>query len=134
MKVRDLMTDRVFSLTESDQLFDARELMWDLNVRHIPVVDDERELVGVFSHRDLVRWTGASETTSLTEREETLRRTAVGDVMTRDVETVGPEDDLRAAATSMVEGKYGCLPVVEGRRLVGILTESDFVRLFAEGN
>ena len=128
------MTERVFSLKEEDQLLDARELMWELAVRHIPVVDEDRELVGLVSHRDLVRWAGADETLSLAEREERLRRTLVGDVMTREVETAGAEDELREAATVMVEGKYGCLPVVEGRRLVGILTESDFVAMFARGN
>ena len=53
--------------------------------------------------------------------------------MTRDVETVEPEDDLAAAAQVMLDNKYGCVPVVvEGGRVEGILTESDFVRYLAE--
>ena len=55
-------------------------------------------------------------------------------MMTTDLVTVGPDTDIRSAAQIMFAKKLGCLPVVEHGRLVGILTESDFVRLFAEGH
>jgi CBS domain-containing membrane protein len=48
--------------------------------------------------------------------------------MATEVDTVEPDEDLRAAAEILIENKIGCLPVVEGTHLVGILTESDFVR------
>ena len=57
----------------------------------------------------------------------------LADIMTTDVETIDPEADVREAAQILYDNKIGCLPVVEGSRLVGILTEADFVRLMAQG-
>ncbi|HEY4587832.1 MAG TPA: CBS domain-containing protein, partial [Thermoanaerobaculia bacterium] len=59
-----------------------------------------------------------------------LRRTLTAEVMTSEVETAEPDLPLQEAARIMFENKLGCLPVVEGWRLVGILTESDFVKHF----
>lgn len=135
LKVRDLMTEQVFCVTPDDDLATLRDLMMERHVRHIPVVDADRDLVGIVSHRDLLR-------SSLIEQpdlpgylqESVLTRLAVRDVMTEDVATVEADTDLRDAAELMFENKYGCLPVTEGTRLAGILTESDFVRFMAHGN
>jgi CBS domain-containing membrane protein len=102
--------------------------------RHMPVVDGEGDLVGLVTHRDLLRY-ALIEQPEVPRFVETalLERLTVGDVMVREVETVDPGAELRQAAQTMIENKFGCLPVVEGRRLVGILTESDFVRRVAQG-
>jgi len=63
--------------------------------------------------------------------DEILASLQVSEVMTRDIECVAPEDDLIEAARLMLDRKFGCLPVLAAGRLVGILTESDFVRLYA---
>ena len=65
--------------------------------------------------------------------EVILENRRVGELMTTAVEAVEPDADIAEAARIMFDNKFGCLPVVEGRRLVGILTEADFVRLFAVG-
>jgi CBS domain-containing membrane protein len=52
--------------------------------------------------------------------------------MALEVETVEPDESLRAAAQMLLENKIGCEPVVEGEKLIGILTESDFVRRYVE--
>lgn len=135
MPVSGLMTRPVFALRRDDDLATLRDLMEDRDVRHVPVVDPEGDLLGLVTHRDLLR-------TSLVEQEDTpdfvehevLSHLTVGDIMTSDVETVTPEADIREAAQLMYENKFGCLPVVEGSHLVGILTESDFVRLMAQGH
>src|SRR4051812_11158388 len=80
-----------------------------------------------------------SKTDSLIERPElpltlqhtVMQRILVEEVMTSEVETIEAAQPLEEAAQIMFENKYGCLPVVEGSRVVGILTESDFVRFFA---
>jgi len=131
--VKDLMTETVHSLGPDDDLATLKDLMDSRHVRHVPVVDEEGELVGLVSHRDLLRC-------ALTDRAEVpfslqrdfLRGIAVGEIMTTALETVEADDDLRDAAQIMLENKFSCLPVVEGPRLVGILTESDFVRYLAE--
>ncbi|HVS65239.1 MAG TPA: CBS domain-containing protein [Thermoanaerobaculia bacterium] len=133
MTVADLMTDRVFSLGADASLRELQELMWEHDIRHVPIVDHSGNLVGVVSQRDLARATDGTATLPLSARNDFLQGTRIETVMTEDVATVEPSDDIRAAAQTMFENKYGCLPVVAGGRLVGILTESDFVRLLAEG-
>jgi CBS domain-containing membrane protein len=58
----------------------------------------------------------------------------VKEVMSSSVVTIGPHEPLANAARLMLENKIGCLPVVDGEKLLGILTESDFVKLALEGS
>ncbi len=133
LTVRDLMTDKIFALRADDDIQMLRDLMDERNVRHVPVVDEDRHLVGLVSQRDLLRniYPSASELPVGTQHE-VLKRIKVSEIMTKDVETVEPDDDLAAAAQVMLDNKYGCVPVVEAGRVEGILTESDFVRYLAE--
>lgn len=134
LKVRDLMTDDVVAVRPEDDLMTLRELMIDNNVRHIPVVDADADLTGLVSHRDLLRAALIEQSGVAAYMEEAvLERLMVAEIMTEDVESVAPDADLRDAAEVMFENKYGCLPVTEGQRLVGILTEADFVRFMARG-
>ena len=133
MTVRDLMTARVFSLRPGNNLAAAYELMTAEHVRHVPVTDPDGELVGLVTHRDLLR-TGFIEGEELptSALQEKLWRRKLREVMATEVETTEPDGDLHDAALTLFENKIGCLPVVEGTRLVGILTEADFVRYFIE--
>jgi CBS domain-containing membrane protein len=135
LRVRDLMTDRVVALGPQDNLATLRALLYKHRIRHMPVVDDRRRLIGLVSHRDLLEsslYGGASPPEI--PSPAILARSAVEEVMTTELHTVGPEDDIRRAAEIMLQRKLGCLPVVEGERLVGILTEADFVRFLARGD
>ena len=130
-EVRDLMTDRVFTLRGNDALESLADLMDSRHVRHVPIVDRDGDLVGLVTQRDLWRNAlGPQDSLPLSMREEILRRRKIREIMATEVETVAPDDDLKAAAEMLLENKIGCLPVVEGEHLVGILTESDFVRRF----
>ena len=134
LSVRDLMTDTIFALRAGDDIQMARDLMDERNVRHVPVVDEDRHLVGLVSERDLLRnmYPSTSELPVGTQ-QAVLKRVKVDAIMTRDVETVEPEDDLVVAAQVILDNKFGCVPVVvEGGRVEGILTESDFVRYLAD--
>lgn len=121
IKVRDLMSDNPVIVEHDAPLSVAEELMRSGHFRHLPVVDRGR-LVGLLSHRDLARVHGADEAVEMN------RWTHAGWVMTRDVRTIEPDRGLIEAGELMLEYKYGCLPVVEEGRVVGILTEADFVR------
>ncbi len=134
LSVRDLMTEKIFALRADDDIQMLRDLMDERNVRHVPVVDEDRNLVGLVSQRDLLRniYPSVSDLPVGTEHE-VLKRVKVSAIMTTDVETVEPEDDLAVAAQIMLDNKYGCVPVVvDGGRVEGILTEADFVRYLAE--
>lgn len=133
LRVRDLMTDRVVSARPSDSVERIYDTMGQRGIRHLVVVDEEDDLIGVVSHRDLLRRTLIERgDLPLSMERMALRRMRVDEVMTSEVETAGPDDPLGDAAQRMFENKIGCLPVVEGYKVVGMLTESDFVRYFAQ--
>ncbi len=132
-EVRDLMTERVFTLQPNDDLEALYDLMDTHHVRHVPVVDRDGDLVGLVTQRDLARSVlGAQDVLPLSVQQEILRRRKVREIMATEVETVEPDENLKVAAEMLLENKIGCLPVVEGAHLVGILTESDFVRRYVE--
>jgi CBS domain-containing membrane protein len=127
------MTDTLFTLRPQDDLTVLYDLMDAKHIRHVPIVDRERELVGLVTQRDLSRSAlGTQEDAPLSLQREMLRRRRIREIMATEVDTVEPDEDLRVAADMLIENKIGCLPVVEGTHLVGILTESDFVRLFVQ--
>jgi CBS domain-containing protein len=133
MEVRGLMTYHVFTVGPDDDLQALYDLMASRHVRHVPVVDREGKVVGLVTERDLARSAlGSQDELPLSMQREVLRRRKIREIMATEVDTVEADEDLKAAAEMLIENKIGCLPVVDGRRLVGILTESDFVRNFAE--
>lgn len=133
LQVRDVMTAEPLVVSPEEGVQIAWGLMTDHQVRHLPVVDARGGLVGVLSQRDLLA-DGGMETAVLPPFAALRGEALVADVMTREVEAVAPDDDIREAAARMFERKLGCLPVVEEGIVIGILTESDFVRLMARGN
>ena len=133
LKVRDLMTEVVLSVHPDDTVETVYDLMHERGIRHLTVVDREGDLVGLVSHRDLLRYSPIERAeVPLFLVREILRRTRVEEVMTSEVETAEPDTPASAAARVMFENKFGCLPVLEGSKLAGILTESDFVRFFCD--
>ena len=132
MKVRDLMTHHVRTVGPSDSVATAYDVMDAEHFRHLPVVDDEGQLIGILSSRDITRATAGSDL-PISALREMLKRINVDEVMNTAPETTEAGTALRDAAEMILEYKLGCLPVVEGTQLVGILTESDFVRYVAEG-
>jgi len=134
MRVRDLMSAEVATVLRNDQLLIADDLMRLGRIRHTPVLDESTgAVVGVVSQRDLFRGALArSLGYGEHAQQKVLGMLLVKDVMTTDPVTVGPDAPLEQAARLMLERKIGCLPVVEDGKLVGILTESDFVRLGLE--
>lgn len=133
LKVRDLMTDVVHSVHADDTVETVYDLMNQRGIRHLTVVDRDGDLVGLVSHRDLLRHSPIERAeVPVFLMREILRRTRVEEVMTSEVETAEPHTPASEAARVMFENKFGCLPVLEGSKLVGILTESDFVRFFCD--
>ena len=124
--VRDSMTREVVTVGPETSAAEALALCRGTRIRHLPVLQGDR-LVGMISDRDL-----RSATPALGDpaRAEALQSIRVADEMARDVVTTLPDDPIEDAAMTMYERKIGCLPVVDGERLVGILTSSDVLRAF----
>lgn len=133
LKVKDLMTPLVLSVHPDDTVDTVYDLMNERGIRHLIVVDGDGDLVGLVSHRDLLRSSPIERAeVPLFLMREILRRTRVEEVMTSEVETVGPDTLASEAARILFENKFGCLPVLESSKLAGVLTESDFVRFFCD--
>jgi acetoin utilization protein AcuB len=133
MKVSDLMTGKPITVAPDMPVLDARQLMLKEQIRHLVVTEYER-LVGIVTDRD-IRLNLPSRATSLSvwELNYLLARLTVGAVMTKAVIMVRPSWEARDAARLMLEHKIGGLPVVDGERVVGIVTETDFLRAYANG-
>jgi CBS domain-containing protein len=131
--VRDIMTSDVTTLKRNEKLTIADDVMQLGRIRHLPVLDDDGEqVVGIVSQRDLFRGALAQALGyGQHARRKILDTLLVKDVMTTDVITTSPETPLAEAARVLMERKIGSLPVVKDGRLVGIITEGDFVALVA---
>jgi acetoin utilization protein AcuB len=131
LRVRDVMTREVRTLGPNDRLALADELMKQGRFRHVVVVDDGR-VVGVLSQRDIFHGALAwSLGQGRKAHEQLLAATPVKEVMASHVVTVDPDVSLAEAAALLRGHQIGCLPVVAGDALLGVLTEGDFLALLA---
>lgn len=128
--VGDVMTRELVTLGRNERLLVADDVMKLGRIRHLPIVDEDGKLAGIVSQRDLfhsglLRALGYGSHA----RQQALDSLVVKEAMKTDVITTTPDTSIKDAAKLMLEKKIGCLLVLEGDRLVGILTESDFVKL-----
>ena len=127
--VRDIMHTELVTLARDEHLRMADDLMKLARIRHMPVVSGDH-LVGIVSQRDLFRAAVSSVLHFRPSAErEWLEKIRVEEVMTKQVVTAQPDWPIRQAIDVMLEHRIGCLPVVEGERLVGLLSETDCLRL-----
>lgn len=126
--VREIMMEEPITLGSNDILDLADDVMALSRIRHLPILENGK-VVGVLSQRDLFRsaLVRAMELSGK-EQKDLLKGIWVKEVMSRPVITVTPETTVKKAARLMMEKKIGCLPVVEGEILVGLVTETDMLR------
>ena len=124
MYVEDYMQAIIMTVSPHDLLSTAHRLMNELFIRHLPVVVGENRLVGILTDRDIRQAV-----------PDGLHEMTVNNVMTRQVYTVSPDTPLLQAASTLLEQKFDCLPVVDDDGiLTGLITVSDFVRVYVEQN
>lgn len=133
MRIRDLMTPHLYALKPTDSVHDAKVLMSDKRIRHVPVVDDEGNFQGLVTQRDVLaaglsRFADADEAT----RGSIESGLPLREIMTTEVICGTPQTTVREAAKILMDNKIGCLPVLEGRKPVGIVTEADFMKLVVD--
>lgn len=122
MKIRSLMVPAPITVSTRQSVQDALELMKVNGIRHLPVVDDRQHLQGLLTLADLKQALIPSMIGDFT----------LADMMIKHPITVSPDDDVETAARLIYKHKIGGLPVVQGQRLVGIITESDLLRTFID--
>lgn len=125
------MSRKPVTIGAGDSLSTVEDIMRLGGVRHMPVVQGGA-LVGVVSQRDLLRASLSELTDFASEhRRAFLHVVEIARVMSSPPIVIEPDAGLRDAARVMAERKIGCLPVVEGAHLVGLLTETDVLRCVA---
>jgi len=128
MQVKEMMSTEVVVVGRNDDLSQVEDLMVSKKLRHVPVVENG-ELVAIVSQRDLFK-AMMSSTMGYGDKAQKayLHSVRVKEVMTYPVVTVTPDTSVGEAADLMVHKGIGCLPVVEGTQLVGVVTKTDLLR------
>jgi CBS domain-containing membrane protein len=129
--IEEVMSVNPVTLSHFNSLADARQLMQQKGFRHIPIVGDDGELLGLVSQRDVL--SHGNDSQSLVDDEELNKLesgTLIADIMTTSLTTIMPHLKVENAAKIMHKYKFGCLPVVDKKnRLKGIITNHDFVEI-----
>jgi len=127
--VAEIMTREPYTLGPDDTLAQARQMMAEHHIRHIPVLSADNSLIGLVSQRDVL----AAGDSKILSREDAAgakdHYVALSSIMTSPVQTVEEDASLRGTAMRLQQNKLGCLPVLNAGRLVGIITDSDFVTI-----
>lgn len=136
MRVEELMTTKVYTVSPHDMIDRVFFLIHYEKVRHLPVVE-KGKVVGIVSDRDLYKALGPKSnsnaiepSTSNTELHVIPKK--VMNIMRRGVLTVEPDTSAADAAGIMADNKVGALPVVKNEKLVGILSATDILRVFSK--
>jgi acetoin utilization protein AcuB len=133
MLVRERMTPNPITISPDTSVRDALHLMREKKIRRLPVIDERGQLAGIVSEKDLL-YASPSPVTSLNvwEVHDLLYKLTVQKVMTTRVITVSENQPVEDAARIMEDAKVGGLPVMRGKTLVGIITESDLFKAFLQ--
>jgi CBS domain-containing protein len=127
LNVAEIMTREPYTLSPDSTLQDARQAMAEHHIRHIPIVSDNGQLMGIVSHRDVLASGDSTLVPGTGTDGQKERYVALSSIMTTPVHTVEESASLRGTALHLQKYKLGCLAVVREHHLVGIITDSDFV-------
>lgn len=133
MRVGDHMTREPITASEETSIKDAMILLRTHHIRHLPVSDDGKTLLGMVSDRD-IRRASPSLLSGIDkqEYERVLEDTPISRIMTREPFTVTEDTPLVEAVRVLIEKKFGSLPVLQGDQLVGIFTEVDALKVLLQ--
>ncbi|MFP5331554.1 MAG: CBS domain-containing protein [Acidimicrobiia bacterium] len=123
MRVKTILAskgDHVAKITSNESIRTTLQRLKTHNFGALVVSDDGETVSGIISERDLVR--------ALVEHEGALLDMTVGELMTRQVQTCAPEDDIEDVMDTMTHGRFRHVPVVEGGKLVGVVSIGDLVK------
>jgi CBS domain-containing protein len=118
--IRDVMTSEVRACEPGATVVDAAKVMAKEDVGPVPVVEDGR-LTGIVTDRDIV--------VRVVAEGRDPGSTTLGEIASTDLVTISPDDDLDTALKLLAENQVRRVPVVEGDRLVGIVSQADVARL-----
>jgi len=132
MRVRDYMTRDVIFANLRDGLHQTLTRMREHRIRHMPVLDDHDQLAGLVSDRDLRRPDFVDPDPNQTRPFILDNSVPLSEAMTPQVATISPDDNIESVLGHFIERHYGALPVVEGNKVIGILSTIDIMRAFRD--
>ena len=133
MQVKDRMTPNPVTVTEDSSFQDALHMMKEKKIRRLPVVDKHGRLVGIIADKDLFAASPSPATSlSVFEVHYLLSKMQIKSLMTKRLLTVEDDCPLEEAARIMVDHEIGSLPVLQGNKMVGIITNTDLFKSFVE--
>ncbi|UCZ52304.1 acetoin utilization AcuB family protein [Bacillus shivajii] len=124
MIIQDIMQKDVIYIQKNTSIQAALNLMKQHRIRHLPIVNESDEIIGIISDRDLKE----ASPSIFQENNESLLLTSVEKVMISDVLTALPYDFVEEAANTMIEHQISCLPIEDAGKLIGIITETDLLQ------
>ncbi|MGB8000104.1 MAG: acetoin utilization AcuB family protein [Anaerobacillus sp.] len=124
MVIEEIMNRNVFSLEESQTIADAIKIMSEKNIRHLPIVNQEGELTGIVSDRDIK---DASPSILDSDPNKEVLQSPLSSIMKREVITAHPLDFVEEISTIFYEQRISSIPIIENRRIIGMVTETDML-------
>ncbi|MGB3262075.1 acetoin utilization AcuB family protein [Paenisporosarcina sp.] len=129
MIVEQMMTTDVVTLQASHTIKDAINLLREKKIRHLPITDHDGHVVGIVSDRDIKE---ATPSNLLDGQHQDVYATKLEEIMTKNPVIGHPLDFVEEVATIFYDQQIGCLPIVSGGKLVGIVTETDLLYKYIE--
>lgn len=130
--IAKLMTSNPITIRPNTSLFEAYDQMTENDIRRLPVVGSDDTLIGIITLSDVQKAIPQQGSTGDREAELLLNRRHVSQVMTTDPLCVSPEDTIQDVAEIMLENQISGVPVIQGGKVIGIITESDIFRMIVE--
>jgi len=118
LKAKDVMSNRVITISKGKNLYDAIQLLVCGQISGLPVVDDQNKMIGIITEKDVLNFVFSGN----------LKNTAVEEVMTKDVVSFSPETEVETIALSIGHDRFRRVPIVEGDKVVGIVSRRDIIR------
>ncbi len=129
MLISEWMTTGPITILQGASLAEARSRMEQADIRRLLVVDRDQQLVGIITRADVLEhWPSRFSMLEPGEIREMMERILVDEIMSTELVTADPDTTVAEAANLMFEHRIGALPVVDGMRTVGILTNSDLLQ------
>ena len=133
MFVADWMTKNVSTVSGNANIAEAITIMREKRIKHLPVVDEKEKVVGILSDRDIKEYTPSKVSSfDVYELNYILFTTKVKAIMKKKALTTSPTTAIEDAAMTMLDNDIGCLPVVSGNKLVGIISDRDLFRVLVD--
>lgn len=130
MIVEEIMKTKVVTLSPEQSIYEASKLMLEHKIRHLPIINKEHHLIGIVSDRD-IRDAAPSILSNPTEKNNVLEH-PIKTIMSTNLITGHPLDFVEEIGAVFYEYHISCLPIIQDRKLVGIITETDLLHTLIE--